>query len=89
MKDIKVEALSTEEVKRRGIQSWGIWEKEPSEFDWDYTNEEHCYILEGRAKVTEGDKAVEIKRGDYVVFPAGLQCRWKVTESIRKYFQFK
>ncbi len=89
MDKIKVEQLENEEIERRGIKSWGIWEKEQSEFDWDYTSEEHCYIIEGRAEIKTDDGVVEIKKGDYVIFPVGLKCRWKVTDSIRKYYDFR
>jgi hypothetical protein len=86
---IRVEKIDEEEIARRGVTSWGIWEKEPSEFDWAYTDEEHCYIIEGKAEIDAGDERVTIESGDYVVFPVGLKCRWKVTEGIRKYYDFK
>jgi uncharacterized cupin superfamily protein len=31
---------------------------------------------------------VTIEKGDYVVFPVGLSCRWKVMQRIRKYYDF-
>ena len=89
MKKIKIETPDKKEIEKRGIKNWGIWEKEPSEFDWAYTREEHCLILEGGALIeTEGD-TVEIKEGDYVVFPAGLKCRWIVKKGIKKYYDLK
>lgn len=89
MAKIKVEKMSEKEVTDKGIDKWGIWEKEPSEFDWEYTSEEHCYIIDGRAVIETPDETVEIKKGDYVVFPVGLKCRWKVIEPIKKYYNFK
>jgi len=89
MGEIIVKRISEDEVSRRGIDHWGIWEREPSEFDWAYTNEEHCYIIEGRATVKTGNETVEINQGDYVIFPAGLKCRWKITESIKKYYDLR
>ncbi len=89
MAKIKIEKIDAREVERRNLKSWGIWEKEPSEFDWAYTNEEHCYIIEGRAEVESNEGTVTIEKGDYVVFPVGLKCRWKVTKALRKYYDFR
>ncbi len=89
MNEIKIEKISDEEVEKRGIKSWGTWEKEVSEFDWEYTSEEHCYIIEGKAIIETPDGNVEIKKGDYVVFPVGLKCKWKVVDPIKKYYNFK
>ena len=89
MDGIKVEKIDDDELERRQVKSWGIWEKEPSEFDWAYTDEEHCYVIEGRAEITTDDGRVTIEEGDYVVFPVGLRCRWKVTQGMKKYYDFK
>lgn len=89
MGEIVVKRITRDEVSKRGIDRWGIWEREPSEFDWAYTNEEHCYIIEGRATITTRNKTIEINQGDYVIFPAGLKCRWKITEGIKKYYDLR
>ena len=89
MYNIQIEKIDDGELKRRNLASWGIWEKEVSEFDWAYTEEEHCYIIEGTAEVESDEGIVVIEKGDYVIFPAGLKCRWKVTQPIRKYYDFK
>lgn len=89
MAKIKIEKIDAREAERRNLKSWGIWEKEPSEFDWAYTNEEHCYIIEGRAEVESDEGTVTIEKGDYVVFPVGMKCRWKVTKALRKYYDFR
>lgn len=89
MDRINIESLNEDEIEKRGIKGWGIWEKEPSEFDWSYTQEEHCYILNGRADIETEDGVVEIKEGDYVIFPVGLKCRWTVKDGIKKYYDFK
>ncbi len=86
--DVEVKKLTDNEVKEMGIESWPIWEKEVSEFDWSYSSEERCLILEGKATITYGDKSVEIKSGDFVIFPKGLECRWKITEPIKKHYNF-
>jgi len=66
-----------------------IWSCEVSEFDWHYESEETCLILEGEVSVQHGSTSVAIAAGDYVVFPAGLSCVWKVSKPIRKHYLFK
>jgi hypothetical protein len=68
-----------------GVDHWPIWEKEASEFPWEYFEQEISYILEGRAIITpEGGEPVEISKGDLVTMPSELICKWKVVEPIRK-----
>ncbi len=86
--DIEIKKLNEKEKEEVGIDSWGIWEKEVSEFPWSYSSEERCYILEGRAIISYEGKSKEIKAGDFVIFPKGLQCTWKITEAIRKRYNF-
>ena len=72
------------------VDSWPIWEKEVSQFDWHYDQSETCYILEGTAIVTpDGGEAVEITEGDLVTFDKGLSCHWDVREPIKKHYMFK
>ena len=71
-----------------GIINWPIWTSEVSEFPWKYDVEESCLILEGEVYVTAGSESVEIKSGDFVIFPKGLSCVWKVTKPIRKHYKF-
>ena len=72
-------------------KAWPIWSCEASEFDWDYTQNETCLILEGKVTVTDrpdSGESVTFGPGDMVVFPVGLQCVWKVTEPVKKYYDF-
>ena len=71
------------------FQSWPIWECEPSKFDWTYSDEEHCFVIEGEVTVIGPENTVEIKSGDYVIFPKGLSCVWKVHKPIKKHYTFK
>jgi uncharacterized cupin superfamily protein len=69
--------------------AWDTWTKEPSTFSWYYDEKETCYILEGKVFVTpEGGEAVEIKKGDFVEFPVGMHCTWKIVQNIRKHYKF-
>ena len=68
---------------------WGVWEKEPSEFPWFYSEKETCYILKGKAEVTSaGGETIAFGAGDLVSFEQGLECTWKITEKIVKRYQF-
>lgn len=70
--------------------SWGTWEKEISEFTWEYDEKEICYILEGSAEVTaENGEKISFKNGDLVEFEAGLKCTWKIIEDIKKKYIFE
>jgi len=71
------------------FKSWPIWECQPSRFNWEYSEEEHCYIIEGDITVIENGNIVHIKKGDYVIFPKGLKCNWEVHKAIKKYYIFK
>ena len=71
------------------FKSWPIWECQPSTFNWEYSEEEHCYIIEGDVTVIENGNIIHIKKGDYVIFPKGLKCNWEVHKAIKKYYIFK
>jgi uncharacterized cupin superfamily protein len=80
---------SEERLKKLGVEKWQIWEKEVSEFPWYYDETETCYILEGNVIVTpQAGEPVEIKKGDLVTFPKGMSCTWKITNPIRKHYNF-
>ena len=88
MNNIIIKQLSNDEIENMGIINWPIWTSEVSEFPWKYDVEESCLILEGKVYVTAGSESVEIKSGDFVIFPKGLSCVWKVTKPIRKHYKF-
>ena len=90
IKDVTIHKPSDEQVQT--CQSWPIWECGVSEFDWEYTQTEKCLIIEGRVTVTddpETDQSISIGPGDYVQLPNGLKCIWKVTEPIKKHYNFE
>lgn len=84
---MNVRKPTPQEVEK--TKSWGTWSKGPSTFDWSYDEKETCYILEGKAEVSdpEGNK-IQFGVGDYVTFEAGLSCVWKITEAIKKKYRF-
>lgn len=90
MNEIQIEKNpSPAKLEVIGVYGWPTWEKEVSEFDWFYNKKESCYIISGKATITtEAGEVVEIEDGDYVTFPQGLKCVWKITEDIEKYYRF-
>lgn len=90
MSDIKVLHNPDEKMLNAlGVTSWGIWEKEISEFPWTYDDEETCYFLEGEVVVTpDGGEPVSMGKGDMVTFVKGLTCRWNIKLPVKKYFSF-
>ena len=65
-----------------------VWGCEVSEFDWYYDSVEKCLIIEGEVTVEYDGGSVSFGVGDYVVFPKGLACVWKVTKPVRKHYVF-
>jgi uncharacterized cupin superfamily protein len=90
MDEITIEKKSKDDLQKMGVLSWPIWEKEVSTFDWHYDEIEECYILEGKVRVEPREgKAVEFGTGDFVTFPKGMDCVWKVSQPVRKHYNFK
>ena len=88
MMNIKITNLKEKEIEERGIFSWPIWTCEISEFDWEYGDSESCYLLDGKVEVQSEFETVQFSAGDFVVFPKGLKCRWRVTSPVRKHYSF-
>jgi hypothetical protein len=85
---IKVERPTEEELKRRGVRSWPVWEKGISTFDWTYDGDEECFFLEGDVTVRASGESIRIGKGDFVRFPRGLSCVWEVNSPVRKHYRF-
>ncbi len=88
MPKIAISRPTPSDLDALGTKSWPTWACGVSSFPWHYDSEETCYILEGRVTIETAGEKVEIKPGDLVVFPAGLDCTWRVQEPIRKVYRF-
>lgn len=86
---MQVEVRKPTEKEIKMVETWPTWEKEVSEFPWSYADKETCLILKGKAEVEgkDGEKAT-FGAGDFVIFPHGLECTWKILESIEKKYKF-
>ena len=85
---ITIKHLSEGKIAEQNILQWPIWTCEISEFDWEYSDEEACLLLEGEVEVSSEFETVRFSAGDFVVFPKGLKCRWKVMQPVRKHYSF-
>jgi len=87
--EIKVRKPTEGELDNMGIRKWPIWEKEESSFDWYYDEQETCFFIEGKVDIElSNGETVSIGKGDLVVFPKGLSCKWHIKEKVRKYYNF-
>jgi len=77
------------EAEKNAMQNEPIWSCGVSEFDWFYDSAETCLLLEGEVTVTYDGGSVSFGAGDYVEFPKGLSCVWKVTKPVRKHYIFE
>ncbi|MBW2974349.1 cupin domain-containing protein [Candidatus Woesearchaeota archaeon] len=86
---MQIQVKKPTDEERKDMESCGVWEKEVSEFPWEYDEKETCLLIEGKVEVTEdsGEKAF-FGKGDLVVFPKGLKCTWKILEPVKKYYRF-
>ena len=86
--NIQIKKLTNNEIAKQKIHTWPIWTCGVSEFDWEYDAQESCLLLDGEVEVKTDFETVSFSGGDYVVFPKGLKCRWKVTSPVRKHYSF-
>ena len=89
MSKVIIEKFSEEKLKKLGINSWPIWTKEVSRFDWTYKGDEECLILDGEFTVETDEGRFNIKPGDFITFKDGLKCTWDITVPVKKQHNFK
>lgn len=86
---MKMKVFKPDNNQIEETESWGTWSKGPSIFPWDYDDPETCYIMEGKATVTDSKgNVISFAKGDMVVFETGLDCTWRITEEIKKKYKF-
>jgi len=77
------------DAEKKRAAAWPIWEKEASEFPWEYDDQETCLILQGQVTVVnEAGQSFNFQAGDWVVFPKGMKCTWKILKDVRKHYHF-
>jgi uncharacterized cupin superfamily protein len=83
---IKVQKPTKEQIEE--AKEWPLWSCDVSEFEWHYDTKETCLILEGEVEIKTDDGSVKFKEGDYVIFPEGLSCKWRVLKAVKKHYKF-
>jgi len=82
--EIIIRRATEEDIKRMSDKP--IWACDVcDDADWFYDYEVQCWISKGEAKVVYDGGSVDVRDGDYCVFPKGLRCVWHVTKPIQKY----
>jgi hypothetical protein len=85
---IEISRPKKNDLRKKRILTWPIWEKEVSRFSWFYEQTEECYVIEGKAIVkTKDGNHFEFGKGDFVRFPKGLHCEWDVKEPMKKHYK--
>ena len=84
-----VDQLEQEELEEMDVYSWPVWEHEEEKFEWYYDKTEKSYIISGEATIISEFESITIKPGDFVVFPAGLECIWDIHSAISKHYSFE
>ncbi|HIN96382.1 MAG TPA: DUF861 domain-containing protein [Candidatus Marinimicrobia bacterium] len=87
-KKITITKKTDTELEDLGVRNWPTWACEASDFPWEYSDQETCFLLDGDVEVTTDEETVRLGAGDFVVFPKGLKCRWKVMKPVRKHYNF-
>jgi uncharacterized cupin superfamily protein len=86
---MKITVKKPTEAEKNEMMSNPVWGCGVSEFDWYYDSEEISLLTEGEVVVSYAGGSVSIGAGDYVVFPKGLSCVWKVTKPVKKHYFFR
>lgn len=86
---IEVDRLDLEELKELGVEQWPVWEHEEEKIEWFYEKTERCYIVSGEATIVSEFETLTIKPGDFITFPAGLECIWDIDSAIRKHYMLE
>ncbi|NKN32280.1 cupin domain-containing protein [Marichromatium bheemlicum] len=85
--DIHHERPTPAKLEVMGVEHWPTSRRAPSTFPCHYRQQETCYIVRGRLRVTpRGGTPHEFGRGDLIRFPAGLACTWEVIEAVEKHY---
>lgn len=88
MPKVVIENPDQAELKKRGVYEWPVWTKEVSRFNWTYSGDEQCYVLEGEFTVETKEGNFNIKPGDFITFRDGLECIWDIRVPVKKHYNF-
>ena len=70
-----------------GAFSAGIWQGDVAKWRVAYTEDEFCFLINGRIELTNQDGiAQQYSAGDGFVIPAGFEGTWENLEPTAKYY---
>ena len=65
----------------------GIWQGEPGSHKVSYTEEEVCFLLEGKVEIADNDgNTISLSKGDMFAIPAGFSGVWTTLETAKKLY---
>ncbi|MDI3324837.1 cupin domain-containing protein [Pontibacterium granulatum] len=65
----------------------GVWSSTEGKWTLNYTEDEFCYLIRGKAILTDAQGvAEEINAGDAFVIPAGYQGTWETIGDAQKFY---
>ncbi|GAB3111595.1 DUF861 domain-containing protein [Aestuariicella hydrocarbonica] len=65
----------------------GIWQGEPGTHKVNYTEEEVCFMLEGKVIVADNEgNEITLQKGDMFAIPAGFSGSWTTVETAKKMY---
>jgi len=65
----------------------GVWASTEGSWNLNYTEDEFCYLISGRAVLTDVEGHEEIlSAGDAFVIPAGYQGTWQTIGHAKKFY---
>jgi uncharacterized cupin superfamily protein len=83
---IEVDQLDLDDLKELGVKSWPVMEYDEEKFEVFYDKTEQCYIVAGEATIVSEFESITVKPGDFITFPAGIECVWDVDSAITKHY---
>lgn len=86
---IEIDRLDLEELEELQINSWATGEYDEEKLEVFYNKTEMCYIVSGEATIVTEFESVIVKTGDFITFPAGLECIWDVDTKIHRRYIFE
>ena len=72
---------------KSGVFSSGLWQSTPCANPVNYTEDEFCYIIEGKVRIKSKSGIVqEFSAGDSFVIPSGFSGTWESLTEVRKFW---
>ncbi|WP_221796532.1 cupin domain-containing protein [Oceanobacter mangrovi] len=65
----------------------GVWSSDSGQWRVQYTEDEFCYIVKGRAIIrSDGGAVEEVTAGQAFVIPAGFSGSWETVGQVQKFY---